>query len=623
MSATALFGQLLLGLINGSFYAMLSLGLAIIFGLLGIVNAAQGAFYMLGAFIAWMLLHYLGIGYWWAFVLAPFAVAIFGMILERVLIARVYTLDHLYGLLLTLGLFQIIQGMFVHWYGTSGQPYDYPYGLTGGYNLGFMFMPAYRAWVVVASLACCFGTWYAVEKTRLGAYLRAATENPTLVRAFGINVPRLVTLAFGGGVALAGLAGVLAAPIYQVNPLMGGNILITVFAVVVIGGFGSILGSIVTGLALGVLEGLSKVFYPEASNMVIFVIMILVLMVKPAGLFGRERQMAAMQVSEAMPAIADRTRDGGWLGLAVGIAILVAAPFLVYPAFLTELLCMALFACAFNLLIGGGGLLSFGHAAFFGGGAYIAAETAKAFGFSFELALLSGTACATFLGFLFGIIAIRRQGLFFAMITLALTQGVYFLALRLPFTNSEDGIQAVPRGWLFGLVDLKDNFAMYYVTAAIFLAGYLLVARVWKSPFGQVLRAIKNNEPRMISLGYPVDRYKLMNFVLSAALAGVAGSLKAIALGLATLTDVDFTTSAAVVLMVLLGGMGTLLGPVVGAILTVSMDEYLAGIGVPVPVVIGVIFVVIILVFRRGIVGEAFHYWNRWQARAAPSYRSG
>jgi branched-chain amino acid transport system permease protein len=289
MSAMALFGQLLLGLINGSFYAMLSLGLAIVFGLLGIVNAAQGAFYMLGAFFAWMLGQYLGIGYWPSLVLAPLGVALFGILLERTIIKRVYNLDHLYGLLLTLGLFQIIQGMFVYWYGTSGQPYDDPEILAGGHNLGFMFMPNYRAWVVVASLILCFGTWFAIEKTRLGAYLRAATENPTLVRAFGVNVPMLVTLAFGGGVALAGVAGVLAAPIYQVNPLMGGNILITVFAVVVIGGFGSILGSIVTGLALGVLEGLSKVFYPEASNMVIFAIMIVVLMAKPQGLFGRER----------------------------------------------------------------------------------------------------------------------------------------------------------------------------------------------------------------------------------------------------------------------------------------------------------------------------------------------
>jgi branched-chain amino acid transport system permease protein len=288
MSLMALFAQVLVGLINGSFYAMLSLGLAIIFGLLGIVNAAQGAFYMLGAFFSWMLLHYLGIGYWPSLILAPLLVAIVGIALERTIIRQVYNLDHLYGLLLTLGLFQIIQGLFVYWYGTAGQPYPTPAGLTGGHNLGFMFLPTYRGWVVVASLAVCFGTWWAIEKTRLGAYLRAATENPTLVRAFGINVPMLVTLAFGGGIALAGFAGVLAAPIYQVNPLMGANILTIVFAVVVIGGFGSILGAIVTGLVLGVLEGLSKVFYPEASNMVIFAIMIAVLMIKPAGLFGRE-----------------------------------------------------------------------------------------------------------------------------------------------------------------------------------------------------------------------------------------------------------------------------------------------------------------------------------------------
>ena len=289
MSTMALFGQLLLGLINGSFYAMLSLGLAIIFGLLGIVNVAQGALYMMGAFVAWMLLQYLDIGYWPALILSPFLVGLFGIILERTIIRRIYNLDHLYGLLLTLGIFQIIQGMFVYWYGTSGQPYPYPALLTGGHNLGFMFMPNYRAWVVVASLVVCFGTWYGIEKTRLGAYLRAATENPTLVRSFGINVPLLITLAFGGGVALAGFAGVLAAPIYQVNPLMGGNIIIAVFAVVVIGGLGSVLGSIVTGLALGLVEGLSKVFYPEASNMVIFAIMIVVLMIKPAGLFGTER----------------------------------------------------------------------------------------------------------------------------------------------------------------------------------------------------------------------------------------------------------------------------------------------------------------------------------------------
>ena len=289
MSLNALFGQLLLGLINGAFYAMLSLGLSIVFGLLGIVNIAQGAFYMLGAFVAWMLFTWLGLGYWFALFLSPLAAALLGIALERSFIRLVYQLDHLYGLLLTLGIFQVMQGLFVYWYGTAGLSYPYPRELTGGHNIGFMFLPTYRAWVVAVSLAICFGTWYAIERTRLGAYLRAATENPMLLRAFGIDVPLMVTAAFGGGVALAGLAGVLAAPIYQVNPLMGGNIIITVFAVVVIGGIGSILGSIVTGLALGLLEGFSKVFYPEASSMVIFAMMIVVLMVKPAGLFGTER----------------------------------------------------------------------------------------------------------------------------------------------------------------------------------------------------------------------------------------------------------------------------------------------------------------------------------------------
>ena len=287
MSANALFGQLLLGLINGSFYAMLSLGLSIIFGLLGIINIAQGAFYMLGAFVAWILLTRFGIGYWPALVLAPLAAGLVGVAIERTIIRRIYQLDHLYGLLLTLGIFQVMQGLFVYWYGTAGLSYPYPGALTGGHNIGFMFLPNYRGWVVVASLAVCFGTWYAIERTRLGALLRAATENPTLVRAFGINVPRMITLTYAFGVALAGLAGVLAAPINQVRPLMGADFIIVVFAVVVIGGMGSIMGSVVTGFVLGVVEGLTKVFYPEASNTVVFVLMVLVLLVKPTGLTGR------------------------------------------------------------------------------------------------------------------------------------------------------------------------------------------------------------------------------------------------------------------------------------------------------------------------------------------------
>ncbi|MDF1598880.1 MAG: branched-chain amino acid ABC transporter permease [Aliihoeflea sp.] len=283
----ALFGQLLLGLINGSFYAMLSLGLAIIFGLLNIINFTHGAQYMLGAFVAWMLLNYLGIGYWWALLLVPIIVGATGIIIERLLISRLYHLDHLYGLLLTFGLALIMQGLLRNEYGISGLPYGIPAELAGGQNLGFMFLPNYRGWVVIASLAVCLGTWFVIEKTRLGAYLRAATENPTLVGAFGINVPLMITLTYGFGVALAGFAGVLAAPIYSVNPNMGADLIIVVFAVVVIGGMGSILGSVLTGFGLGLVEGLTRVFYPEGSAVVIFVIMAIVLMIKPAGLFGR------------------------------------------------------------------------------------------------------------------------------------------------------------------------------------------------------------------------------------------------------------------------------------------------------------------------------------------------
>ena len=283
----ALFGQLLLGLINGSFYAILSLGLAIIFGLLNIINFTHGAQYMMGAFVAWMLLNYIGVGYWPALILSPLIVGAIGVVIERTLIARLYNLDHLYGLLLTFGLALIIQGLFRNQYGVSGLPYSIPPELQGGQNLGFMFMPNYRGWVVVASLVVCLATWFVIERTKLGAYLRAATENATLVGAFGINVPRLVTLTYGFGVGLAALAGVLAAPIYSVNPNMGADLIIVVFAVVVIGGMGSILGSVVTGFGLGLIEGLTKVFYPQGSATVIFIIMVVVLLVKPAGLFGR------------------------------------------------------------------------------------------------------------------------------------------------------------------------------------------------------------------------------------------------------------------------------------------------------------------------------------------------
>ncbi len=287
ISTQALMGQLLLGLINGSFYALLSLGLAVIFGMLNIINFAHGALYMMGAFCSYFLLTYAGIGYWPALIISPLVIGAVGIVMERTMLKRLAGLDHIYGLLLTFGIALIIQGLFQNYFGSSGLPYAIPPSLSGGKNLGFMFLPNYRGWVIVFSLAVCLITWFVIERTKIGAYLRAATENPAIVRSFGVNVPLMITLTYGFGVALAALAGVLAAPINQVRPLMGADFIIVVFAVVVIGGMGSIMGSIITGFALGLIEGLTKVFYPEASNTVVFVIMAIVLLIKPAGLFGR------------------------------------------------------------------------------------------------------------------------------------------------------------------------------------------------------------------------------------------------------------------------------------------------------------------------------------------------
>ena len=289
ISLPALLSQLLLGLVNGSFYAILSLGLAVIFGLLNVINFAHGALFMMGAVLSWMAMNYFNINYWVMLAAAPIIVGLFGMLIERLLLRWIYKLDHLYGLLLTLGLTLLIEGVFRSIYGVSGLAYDTPDALASASDLGFMILPNYRAWVVVASLVVCFATWFVIEKTRLGAYLRAGTENPRLVEAFGVNVPLMITLTYGFGVALAAFAGVLAAPVIQVSPLMGQNLIIVVFAVVVIGGMGSIMGAILTGLGLGVIEGLTKVFYPEASSTVVFVIMVIVLLIRPAGLFGKEK----------------------------------------------------------------------------------------------------------------------------------------------------------------------------------------------------------------------------------------------------------------------------------------------------------------------------------------------
>lgn len=615
--SSALFGQLLIGLINGAFYATLSIGLAVIFGLLNIINFAHGAQYTAGAFVAWMLLNYLGIGYWWALILAPLIMAAVAVVLERTVISRTYRMDHLYGLLLTFGLALVVEGAFRQAYGVSGLPYAIPKELSGGVNLGFMFLPLYRTWAVVISLVVCGAVWFLMERTRLGAVLRAATENPVTVKSFGINVPRYISLTYALGVGLAALAGVVAAPIYQVNPLMGSNLVVVVFAVVVIGGMGSIGGAIVSGLGLGIIEGLTKVFYPEASSFVIFVIMAIVLLVKPSGLFGRQIQVQNTVAAEATRVairLSPRWQAAGW-GLLLVLALV--APMAVYPTFLMKVLCFALFAAAFNLLLGYVGLLSFGHAAFFGAAAYTTGMAMKGLGLSPELGLVVGTATGALLGLGFGALAIRRQGIYFSMITLALSQVVYFLAVQSSLTGGEDGLQSVPRGKLLGLVDLANSTAMYYFVLAVFVLAYLFVVRVLHSPFGEVIRAVRDNEQRARSLGYYTARYKLIAFMLSAGLAGLAGSMKVLVFGVASLTDVHWHASGEVVLMSLLGGIGTLLGPIIGALAFVSLQNYLAPLGSWVLIVQGVIFILCVLLFREGLVGLTTQLWNAITGRVS------
>lgn len=597
-------GQLLIGLINGSFYALLSMGLAIIFGLLQIVNFAHGAQYMLGALCAYLLLSWLGIGYWPALILTPLIVGAFGVLLERLFIRHVYRLHHMYGLLLTFGFALVIEGLVRQNMGATGTTYPIPESLSGGWNIAFTYLPAYRAWVIAFSLAVCFATWFMIEKTRLGSVLRAATEQPDLTRTFGINVPRIVMLTYGFGVALAALAGVMAAPIYTVNAQMGSEVIIIVFAVVIIGGMGSIKGAILSGLGLGVAEGLTKTFYPQASTTIVFIIMVLVLLVRPAGLFGSNRQQAPDVSPSSEVSLSFINKKIRWAMIIGSLAVGLAAPFFIYPVFGMKVLCLALFASAFNLLLGFGGLMSFGHAAFFGTASYVAAYAAKSMGFDPLSSIAAATLVVGVMGLAFGYVAIRRQGIYFAMITLALAQMVYFFAVEAPFTHNDEGIQGVPRGHLFGLFNLQNQLSMYYFVFGVVLLGLVLVWRIVNSPFGYVLKSVRENEARATSLGYDTDRCKLLAFVLSAVLAGVAGALDALVFQIAPLSNAHWMMSGQALLISILGGVGTLSGPIIGAIIIAGMENYLAWIGSWLSVVHGLIFIVCVLLFRRGIVGE-------------------
>ena len=608
-SLDALLGQLMVGLVNGAFYAMLSLGLALIFGMLNVVNFAHGAQYMLGAIVAWLLLDRLGLGYGWALLLAPLAVGALAAGFERLALRRIARLDHLYGLLLTFGLAMALEGGLTVLMGAASRPYAIPEFLRGAIDLGFMIMPRYRLWVVLASAVTCLLVWLAVERTRLGSYLRAATENAALVRAFGVRVPLLITLTYGFGAALAAFSGVMAAPILQISPTMGSSLLAFVFAVVVIGGMGSIGGAVISGFAMGVIEGLTKYFWPEASSTVVFVMMAVILLVRPNGLFGRTLTAHAASAAERPKAGFDSAPYRGWLigVLALGFAL---APLVFFPTTAMTVMCMALFALSFNLLVGYAGLVSFGHAMFFGTGAYVCAHAAAHWGLPVEACLLLGVACSAALAWGAGALAIRRQGVYFAMITLALSQMVFFFYLKAPFTGGEDGIQRVPRGALLGWLPL-EGWTLYAFVWAVFIAGFLLVYRIIHSPFGEVLTAIRDNEDRAVSLGYDVGRYKLAAFVMAGALAGLAGSMKALVQQMASLADAHMALSSDVILMALLGGMGTIFGPVVGAVALVGMQNQLATLGAWVVFIQGVILMLCVLLFRRGLVGAIANQWNK------------
>ena len=399
-----------------------------------------------------------------------------------------------------------------------------------------------------------------------------------VVRSFGINVPLLITLTHALGVALASVAGVIAAPIYQVSPMMGSNLVVVVFAVVVIGGMGSIMGAIVSGFGLGVIEGLTKVFYPEAANLAIFIIMVLVLLCKPAGLFGKPLQVQNVLAAEATREPVQLGRRAMRVAMAALAVLALAAPWFVYPTFLMKVLCFALFAAAFNLLVGYVGCCP-SATRLFGAAAYATGIVMKLLGATPELGLLAGALTGGLLGLAFGAIAIRRQGIYFAMITLALSQLVYFIAVQAGFTGGEDGLQSVPRGKLFGIWDLDGVMPMYYFTLAVFALGYAFVLRVLNSPFGEVIRSVRDNEQRARSLGYSTSRYKLLAFTLSASLAGLAGGLKVLVFGVASLTDVHWHANGEVVLMALLGGIGTVFGPLAGAFTFVSLQNYPAPLG--------------------------------------------
>jgi len=604
-------GYLTIGLVNGSFYALLSLGLALIFGLLNILNMTHGVLYMMGAFAAWAGSRYLGLGYFAGLVFAPVCVAAFGVILERSLLRRTYGLDPLYGFMLTFGAAMVVQGGLQAHFGSTGLPYAAPDWLSGGLDLGFLYFPAYRLWVVAVALVICMIVWVAIAHTRLGSVLRASSENAATAEALGVGVPRVFAATFALGAALAGLAGALAAPIYQVSPLMGSDILLVVFAIIVIGGMGSIGGTIVSSYVLALIESLTQALVPQAASFIVFAFMCVVLLLRPQGLFGisviRSHEFLAARLPWIEPADKETApkRLTGLVPTLAAVAALSALPMLLYPVYLMKIFCFTIFAASFNFLLGFAGIMSFGQAALFGTAAYLTAHAAREWALPPEAAIGVGIAAALALGLVMGIFAIRRRGIYQAMITLAIAQMVYFVYVQASFTHGEDGIQSVPRGMLLGLIDLRNDTNVYWLSAAAMLGVLFGLRRLINSPFGMMLIAIRDNERRALSLGHNVDAYKLAAFGIAAFCAGVAGSMSAIVFQLATLSGVHWHLSGEAVLMALIGGIGTFGGPLVGAAVLVTMQHFLSPFGAWIVAIQGAVFVLCVLLFRDGLLPHA------------------
>jgi branched-chain amino acid transport system permease protein len=596
------------GLVTGGFLALMSLGMSIIFGMMRVVNFMHGSMFMLGAVIVFVFGSYFGLSLWIGFLVASILVGILGVVLERTLIRRLYGLDLAYILILTFGLSLIIEDVVRMFFGVTSAPFLVPNLLKGAIDLGFAFYPKYRLFTVVVSVLLCLGTWYALERTRLGALIRAASERPNLLKCFGGNVPLLISGTFFFASGLAGLAGALAAPIRNVSPFMGEEMINFVFAVVVAGGMGSIAGSVVMGFGSGLVSAMAAIFYAPAATAVIYILMLVVLVVRPGGIF---RGIDISHFSLHYTPMTERarrlflSRPAGLAALAAGMVL----PWLVYPVLATDILLWGLFAVGFDLLFAVGGLLSFGQAAYWGTSAYVTGILMVWAGVPMALAAVLGVLASTAMGTLFGFIVARKKGIYFSMITFAFASVVYFVVNQFPgLTGGEDGLHGVTRTTLLGL-DLKNDRVFYYACLALVGLTVAFVLRLLQSPYGLSLLGARENERRMMSIGYDVFGLRVKAYALSSFVCSIAGTLYALNHQFVTLEMVAWRASGEPVMMTLLGGAGTIFGPFVGGGIVLLMRNTLSSITDNGSLFLGLLFVAIVMLFRRGILGEIVHHW--------------